>query len=191
MLHLVPKTMKGGDRYNLIVSSCAPRPIAFVSSVDKQGANANLAPFSYFNVVSHNPPLVVISIVRNADGSKKDTLKNVESSGEFVVNMISESFVQQANSCATNFPYGVDEMAATGLHGVKSHVLKCGAQRVKEALVSYECKTVSLTEIKGYDSETVSTTLILGLFSDFCLAVFLPSFFCLLLSFSYFFLVHF
>jgi flavin reductase (DIM6/NTAB) family NADH-FMN oxidoreductase RutF len=160
VLHLEPKDMSGGDRYNFLTSAVAPRPIAFVSSVDGDAANHNLAPFSYFNVMAHNPPTLVFSVCRNGDGSKKDTHRNVEASQEFVVNIISEQFVAKANECATPYAYGVSEMEEAGLHAVASHVV--AAPRVKEAGVSFECKVKMMHDVIGYDGVTPGATMFVG-----------------------------
>lgn len=131
------------------------RPIALVSSLDKDGQNENLAPFSYFNVMSHDPPTLVIGICRNGDGSPKDTFRNVESSREFVVNIISENYVQNANKCASVYPYGTSELDEAGLSRVGSHVVR--ASRVKEATVSFECKVVNFQDVVGYNGEVSAT----------------------------------
>ena len=125
------------DAYKLLQGSVLPRPIAFVSSQDENG-NANLAPFSFFTVISANPMMVCFSPMRRGtDGAKKDTLKNIESTKEFVINIVSEEFVQQMNDCATEFTADVDEFEASGLTKVDSVAVK--PARVKESKVHLEC----------------------------------------------------
>ncbi|MBT2642392.1 flavin reductase family protein [Bacillus sp. ISL-41] len=125
------------DAYKLLQGSVLPRPIAFVSSQDENG-NANLAPFSFFTVISSNPMMVCFSPMRRGtDGAKKDTLKNIESTKEFVINIVSEAFVQQMNDCATEFASDVDEFEASGLTKVDSVAVR--PSRVKESKVHLEC----------------------------------------------------
>ncbi|MCM3572631.1 flavin reductase family protein [Mesobacillus subterraneus] len=125
------------DAYKLLQGSVLPRPIAFVSSQDENG-NANLAPFSFFTVISSNPMMVCFSPMRRGtDGAKKDTLKNIESTKEFVINIVSEEFVQQMNDCATEFASDVDEFEASGLSKVDS--VAVSPSRVKESKVHLEC----------------------------------------------------
>jgi len=131
--------------YSLLLSGVNPRPIAFVSSINKSG-QINLAPYSYFNAVSHSPPMVMISICRNGkDGSKKDTWRNIEETGEFVVNMISEWFLESANYTSGNFPYGEDEFQKVGLTKKKSTKVK--PPRVLESAFQMECKLRSTEDI--------------------------------------------
>jgi len=125
------------DAYKLLQGSVLPRPIAFVSSQDENG-NANLAPFSFFTAISANPMMVCFSPMRRGtDGAKKDTLKNIESTKEFVINIVSEEFVQQMNDCATEFASDVDEFGASGLTKVDS--VTVSPSRVKESKVHLEC----------------------------------------------------
>lgn len=130
-------TLEWRDAYKLLQGSVLPRPIAFVSSQDENGI-ANLAPFSFFTVISANPMMVCFSPMRRgSDGAKKDTLKNIEGTKEFVINIVSEDFVQQMNDCATEFASDVDEFEASGLTKVDSVAVK--PSRVKESKVHLEC----------------------------------------------------
>lgn len=99
--------------YQITVAGIVPRPIAFVSSVSADGVG-NLAPFSWFNQVSHNPPVVSISILHRA-GREKDTLRNIKETKGFTVNIISEAWVEQANVASVNAPIGFSEWEITGL----------------------------------------------------------------------------
>ncbi len=126
------------DAYKLLQGSVLPRPIAFVSSQDEKGTT-NLAPFSFFTVISAHPMMVCFSPMRRGtDGAKKDTLKNIEATKQFVINIVSEEFVQQMNDCATEFPADVDEFAASGLTKKESAVVK--PPRVQESKVHLECE---------------------------------------------------
>ncbi|MEW8969625.1 MAG: flavin reductase family protein [Mesobacillus sp.] len=146
------------DAYKLLQGSVLPRPIAFVSSQDENG-NANLAPFSFFTVISANPMMVCFSPMRRGtDGVKKDTLKNIESTNEFVINIVSEEFVQQMNDCATEFPSEVDEFDASGLTKVDSVAVK--PSRVKESKVHLECVLDQVLHFGG--EEAGSGSLVIG-----------------------------
>ncbi|MDQ2711603.1 MAG: flavin reductase family protein [Acidobacteriota bacterium] len=114
-----------------------PRPIAFVSSLDGSGTR-NLAPFSYFTLCSSNPPYVVFSPVHRGPGlAPKDTLRNVQETGEFVVNIVSEDILSQMNATAADYPPEIDEFAVSGLTPVASDRVK--PPRVKESRVQLEC----------------------------------------------------
>ncbi|MCM3123170.1 MULTISPECIES: flavin reductase family protein [unclassified Mesobacillus] len=126
------------DAYKLLQGSVLPRPIAFVSSQDENGTT-NLAPFSFFTVISANPMMVCFSPMRRGtDGAKKDTLNNIEATKQFVINIVSEDFIQQMNDCATEFPSDVDEFEASGLTKTESAVVK--PPRVRESRVHLECE---------------------------------------------------
>ncbi|KAM5365340.1 hypothetical protein ACJZ2D_011056 [Fusarium nematophilum] len=136
-----------GFNYKLLISAIVPRPIAFVSTLSPDGKSTNLAPFSYFNMVNHDPPLFVVGIASGLDRAK-DTLRNVSASGECVINIISEPFVEAANATSANAPYGVSEWDISGLTpSYDCETVKCA--RVKEAVVSVEAK---LDTLKEYDS---------------------------------------
>lgn len=138
-----PAKMSGGDYYRLLVSTVCPRPIAFVSTQNKAG-QANVAPFSFFNAVSSNPPVLMISVARKPDGSKKDTLINIEETGAMVINTTSRWFIEAAVHAAISFPYGTDEFEKTGLTKVSS--VKVAPPRVKEAAVQFECQVEKIIE---------------------------------------------
>ncbi|MBX2898293.1 MAG: flavin reductase family protein [Cyclobacteriaceae bacterium] len=119
-------------------SAVAPRPIAFVSSVDA-GGNVNLSPFSFFNLFSMNPPVLVFSPSRRVrDNSVKHTLENVQEVGEVVINVVSYEMVQQASLASCEFAKGVNEFVKAGFTEVKSELVK--PPRVGESPVSFECK---------------------------------------------------
>ena len=107
-------TSQSRDVYKLLIGAIVPRPIAFVSTLSADGV-LNLAPFSFFTAISANPPVICFSpMIRGSDGGKKDTLRNIEATGEFVVNVVSEEFAAQMNICSQEFPPEVDEFAASG-----------------------------------------------------------------------------
>jgi flavin reductase (DIM6/NTAB) family NADH-FMN oxidoreductase RutF len=147
------------EMYRFIIGAIVPRPIAFVSTISKEGVG-NLAPYSFFNGVSSNPPCLIISISRKGDssGDKKDTLRNIEETGEFVVNSANEWLIEPLVHCAGAFPYGVDEMQKAGLTPLASQFVR--PARVKESAIQLECKLHQLVEIG--DGSAGSTTLVIG-----------------------------
>jgi flavin reductase (DIM6/NTAB) family NADH-FMN oxidoreductase RutF len=132
------------DLYKLLVNTVLPRPIALVTSVDAQG-HANAAPFSFFNVFSHAPPLVVLGIEgRDGAAPLKDTMRNIRETGSFVVNLVDRAMVEAMQICAIDFPDEVDEIAAAGLATAPSTTV--AAPRLAASPVQLECReTVSLS----------------------------------------------
>jgi len=140
-----PSSMPWRDAYKLMIGSIVPRPIAWVSTVSKEGVR-NLAPFSFFTVVAAEPMTVCFSPMRRgSDGSKKDTLVNIEETGEFVVNIVSESLAERMNLTSTEYPAHVDEFTEAGLTPVPS--VSVSPPRVGEALVAYECKLLQVVHV--------------------------------------------
>jgi flavin reductase (DIM6/NTAB) family NADH-FMN oxidoreductase RutF len=101
-----------------------PRPIALTSTLSSSGIR-NVAPFSYFNIVAHDPPTIVIGICKSPNGNKKDTLVNIEETGEFVVNIISDWMVEAANHTCGTFPPEIDEMELRYLFLIVFILTKC------------------------------------------------------------------
>jgi len=135
------------DIYKLMVGVIVPRPLAFVSTISADGVR-NLAPFSFFTGISANPPVICFSpMVRGSDGSRKDTLRNIEAVKEFVVNVVSEEFAEQMNICSAEFPPEVDEFEASGLTPIPSDLVK--PPRVKESHINMECRLVQIVEVSA------------------------------------------
>jgi flavin reductase (DIM6/NTAB) family NADH-FMN oxidoreductase RutF len=133
-----PKTTPTKDLHQFIIGGVAPRPIAFVSTIDEDG-NENLAPYSFFNAFSSNPPILVFSSNRKVkDNTTKDTLHNVEMTKEAVVNVVNYGIVRQMALASVEFPRGTSEFYKTGLTPEKSLHVK--PPRVKESPMSMECK---------------------------------------------------
>ncbi|MCJ1401634.1 hypothetical protein MMC11_004851 [Xylographa trunciseda] len=132
--------------YKLMISAIVPRFIGFISTRSKDGTSTNLAPFSYTTVVNHDPPIFVVGYAGGYENAK-DSLKNLIDTNECVINVISEHFVEAANSTSINAPYGVSEWAISGLHPAPCTTVK--ASRVKEAIFSIEGK---LMETKEFES---------------------------------------
>lgn len=140
-----PQTLTHQDRYKLLNGSVVPRPIAFVSSMNAKG-ELNLAPFSFFNVVGSSPMSVVFSVMRRGpEALKKDTLVNIEETGEYVVNIVNEAIVERMNVTSADFPHGVNEFAEAGLTPTPSEVVR--PPRVAESPINMECKLIQTVEV--------------------------------------------
>src|ERR1700761_3289869 len=130
------------DRYKLLCGVVIPRPIALVTTLDVNGA-VNAAPFSFFNVFSGDPPLIVLGLQHKPDHAPKDTTRNIERDGEFVVHMVDGALAAAMNDCAVDFPSGESEVTALGLATLPSVDIK--VPRLAAAPFALECKrTVSL-----------------------------------------------
>ena len=125
------------DNYKLLTNLVVPRPIAWISSLSQSGV-INLAPFSFFNAVGSDPMYVVVGIGRRDSGEPKDSARNIQTSGEFVVNLVTEDLLAAMNITAAEFPPDESELSAVNLHAAPSVRLK--APRLAEAQVSLECK---------------------------------------------------
>jgi flavin reductase (DIM6/NTAB) family NADH-FMN oxidoreductase RutF len=146
-LKINPSTFENFNR--VLTGVVVPRPIAFVSSISADGI-ANLAPFSFFNAVSYSPPTIVFSAARHAGWKEKDTLANIEATGEFVVNIVSEEIAEAMNSTAAEYPADVDEFEIAGLTALPSDRIK--SPRVAESPVSMECRLNQVVEIGEGDN---------------------------------------
>lgn len=124
--------------YKLLTGTIIPRPIGWISTVDNHGNN-NLAPFSYFNMVSSDPPCVMFS-TRRDNNTNKDTLNNVLQNGEFVVNLVTQNVVEQMNSTSQAVAPTVDEFELAGVTPIDSVSIQ--PKRVKESLVNFECEMI-------------------------------------------------
>ncbi len=142
--------------YHALVGIVTPRPIAWVTSVNLAG-RVNLAPFSFFNAFGANPPVVVFSPTRRRDGSKKDTLLNVEATGEFVIHSAVASLAEKINLTATEVPPGESEVELAGLHITPSEMVR--PPRVTEAPVALECKVRQIVPI---GDGPISANLVIG-----------------------------
>lgn len=135
---LDPQDMATTDVYKIIAGCVVPRPIGFISTVSSGGV-ANAAPFSFFNAISHNPPMVCMSISPiYKTGSRKDTLNNILETGEFVANIVDETIARAQDYCSNYFPPEVDEIQASGLTARSSHRVK--APLIEESPVNLECR---------------------------------------------------
>ena len=138
MLSILPQEVSTGKLHGYLLSAVSPRPIAFASTVDDLG-NVNLSPFSFFNVFSANPPILVFSPARRVrDNTTKHTLENILITKEVVINIVNYDMVQQMSLSSTEYPAGVNEFIKSGLTEVASDIVK--PPRVQEAPVQFECK---------------------------------------------------
>ena len=145
-----PICLETKELHKILLSSIAPRPIAFASTVDSNG-NVNLSPFSYFNVFSSNPPILIFSPSRRVrDNTTKHTLENAIETKEVVINVVNFPIVEQMSKSSIEYEKGVNEFIETGLTQVESLLVK--PPRVLESPISFECKVqdiVSLGESGG------------------------------------------
>jgi len=133
-----PETQTVKDTYKLLMGSIVPRPIAFVSTVSADGI-PNLAPFSFFTGITSQPPTVGFAPSRKGSaGDRKDTLANIEATGEFVVNVVTLEIVEPMNATAVDFPPEVNEFTEVGLTPIPSD--RVSAPRVAESPINMECK---------------------------------------------------
>ena len=139
---------KNFDRFNMILTGVVvPRPIAFVSTISTEGV-VNLAPYSFFNAMAYNPPTVIFSSSRKAAGwqdKRKDTLQNVEETGEYVVNVVVDDIAAAMNATAAEYPSDVSEFDIAGLTEAPSEMVK--APRVLESPVNMECRLMQVVNI--------------------------------------------
>lgn len=145
MLTIDPKEVKTPVLHSYLLGAVAPRPIAFASTVDKDG-NPNLAPFSFFNVFSANPPILIFSPARSGrTGEHKHTYENIKEIPEVVINVVNYSMVNQASLASTEYPKGVSEFVKAGFTPVASETIK--PFRVKESPAQLECKVRQVIEL--------------------------------------------
>jgi flavin reductase (DIM6/NTAB) family NADH-FMN oxidoreductase RutF len=122
--------------YQLLASLVTPRPIAFVTTLSPDG-KVNAAPFSFFNLLGANPPILGFCPGDRDDGTPKDTARNIRLTHEFVVNLVDESIAEAMNKCAASLPYGENELEHAGLHSLKSSLVR--PPRIAESPASLEC----------------------------------------------------
>lgn len=147
-------TLSPLDAYRWLASTVTPRPIAWVSSQAADGTQ-NLAPFSFFQVISDAPPTLMVNINNRADGSLKDTLRNVQETGQLVIQLVSQDFAEAMNASSAQLPSEVSEFEACGIAIEPS--LRVAPPRVKGVPVAFECE---LVEIQPYPRENPNCHLI-------------------------------
>lgn len=145
MISFEPKNISVAKLHGYLLSAVAPRPIAFASTIDANG-NPNLSPFSFFNVFSANPPIMIFSPARRVrNNTIKHTLENVGHVKEVVINVVNYDIVQQMSLSSTEYPEGVNEFDKSGLTMLKSDLVK--PFRVAESPVQFECKVNNIIEL--------------------------------------------
>ena len=139
------RTLQSGLRYKLITSTVTPRPIAWVTTLSREGVR-NAAPYSFFNAVGDDPPLVVLGLLKHpADGLPKNTAANILATGEFVVNLVDEANAARMNESSVDAPPEVDEFDYAGLEAAPSERVK--PPRIATAPVSFECRKYAALDI--------------------------------------------
>lgn len=145
MISFDPQEITTKKLHGLLLSSVAPRPIAFASTIDKNG-NPNLSPFSFFNVFSANPPILIFSPARRVkDNTIKHTLENVEATKEVVINVVNFDLVQQMSLSSTEYPEGINEFDKAGLEMLPSDIVR--PFRVAESPVQFECRVNEVVKL--------------------------------------------
>jgi flavin reductase (DIM6/NTAB) family NADH-FMN oxidoreductase RutF len=140
-----PKELKTSELHAFLLSAVAPRPISFASTIDKEG-NVNLSPFSFFNVYSSKPPIMVFSSNRSGKtGDIKDTYKNIKEVPEVVINIVTYDMVQQTSLASVAYPRGVNEFIKAGFTMLPSENI--APPRVAESPVQFECKVNQVIEL--------------------------------------------
>jgi flavin reductase (DIM6/NTAB) family NADH-FMN oxidoreductase RutF len=148
-----PADLHPRDAYRLLISVVIPRPIGWTSTLGADGS-LNLAPFSFFNAVGGNPPTVLLSVGQR-QGEPKDTLRNIQATGDFVINLVDETLVEAMNLTSGEYAYAVDEFALAGLTPAPSSVVR--PPRVAEAKVALECQLTQIVPVQD-----THYTLVLG-----------------------------
>ncbi|KAJ5112717.1 hypothetical protein N7532_000762 [Penicillium argentinense] len=140
------------NNYRLLVSGIAPRPVGFLSTINNQGRK-NLSPFSYFQVIDHDPPMFIVGF-SSRPGRVKDTYRNLKETGECVINTVSENMIEAVNASSIDAPYGVSEWDVSGLHEAPSTTVK--PSRVAESVFNIEGKVVDIKEFTDHQQPGMS-----------------------------------
>ena len=158
MLSLNPKELPQPKLHQYLLGAIGPRPIAFASTLDEQG-RSNLAPYSFFNVFSSNPPILIFSPARRGrDNTTKHTLENALINRECVINIVNYPMVEQMSLASTEYPEGVSEFEKAGLTPIASSLVK--PPRVKECKITMECEMVHHYKLEN--SKTGGATIVIG-----------------------------
>ena len=144
------------NAHDLLTSAVIPRPIAWVSSINREG-QVNLAPFSFFTGVSYAPPVVAFSVMNRTDGTEKDTLINIRQVPQFVIHIVTVELLHSMEVTAGPIPYGEDELSISGIHLLPAKTIK--PYRIQEAKIAFEC---TLEKIVCVGEGSCAGNLILG-----------------------------
>lgn len=156
LLSIDPGSMSERENYKFLIGSIIPRPIAFVTTMSKDGV-LNGAPFSYFNIVSSDPPMISLSIQRS-NGKMKDTARNIMESNEFVIHVVDEQNVEKINQTAASLPSDQSEVELVNLTPVQS--MRVSVPGVKESKIRMECIVEQSLELG--DADTPGCDLLIG-----------------------------
>ncbi|KAJ5674526.1 FMN-binding split barrel-like protein [Penicillium maclennaniae] len=140
------------NNYRLLVSGIAPRPVGFISTVNAKGEK-NLSPFSYFQVIDHDPPMFIVGF-SSRPGRVKDTYRNLKETGECVINTVSENMIEAVNASSLDVPYGVSEWDVSGLTEAPSTTVK--PSRVAESVFNIEGKVIDIKEFTDHQRPGMS-----------------------------------
>lgn len=140
------ETLAADDRYKLLTSTIVPRPIAWITTLSKNGVR-NAAPFSFFNAMSRDPALLAVGIMANGEGRLKDTARNILDTREFVVNLVPRAAAEAMNLTSIDAPADVDELALASLDTLPS--LKVKPARIAASPVSFECRLHTPIELSN------------------------------------------
>lgn len=140
------------NNYRLLVSGIAPRPVGFLSTVNAEGRK-NLSPFSYFQVIDHDPPMFIVGF-SSRPGRVKDTYRNLKETGECVINSVSENMIEAVNATSIDAPYGISEWEVSGLHEAPSTTVK--PSRVEESVLNVEGKVMEIKEFDDHQKPGMS-----------------------------------
>ena len=143
-MELALSELSAKERYRLLIGLVVPRPIAFITTRSEDGV-VNAAPFSFFNLMGEDPPIMVVSLESRPDGSIKDTLRNIRRTGEFVVNLVDEAIAAAMHQASANYPPEVSEVSAVGLSLAPCR--EVAIERIAEAPASLECKVLQTVAI--------------------------------------------
>jgi flavin reductase (DIM6/NTAB) family NADH-FMN oxidoreductase RutF len=155
-MQIDPQDLNWYDSHELLTNMVTPRPIAFVSTIGKTGVY-NLAPYSYFTALCNTPMVVGFAQGRKGNGRKKDTLRNIESSREFVINVVTEDLAERMVQTSSAYPPGVDEFVESGLTPAKAALVN--APLLAESPISMECR---LLQILGFGKAPRKNEFVIG-----------------------------
>jgi flavin reductase (DIM6/NTAB) family NADH-FMN oxidoreductase RutF len=148
-MHVDFQSMTPMDRYELLLGTILPRPITIVTTHSADGA-LNAAPYSLFNVVSHDPPVIMISVLSHPEGRLKDTAANIFATREFVVNLVPRSMAEAMNITNLDAPQGTDELALAGLEVLPSATIK--PPRIATSPVAFECRLLTALSFNSHQA---------------------------------------
>ena len=157
------RSLSPRDCYKLLIGTVVPRPIAWVTTVDREG-RVNAAPFSFFGVLSADPPLLAFGVENHADLTFKDTGHNIRATGEFTVNIVGADNLEAMNTTAVAFPRDVDELAAAGLTAIPGTHVR--SPYIAEAPAAFECRRHVTLEVGASREIVLGEVLALHIRSD-------------------------